>query len=88
MDAIQMTATRRSHNQMLRVQLAGIAESIVGAAIALAPQASADGQDDNFLAMLEMLQQQLIDIQIGLGYNNFWIDISFYSIYYFLLQRP
>lgn len=27
----------------------------------------------NFLAMLEMLQQQLIDIQIGLGYNNFWI---------------
>ncbi len=28
----------------------------------------------NFLAMLEMLQQQLIDIQIGLGYNNFWIS--------------
>jgi segregation and condensation protein A len=27
----------------------------------------------NFLAMLEMLQQELIDIQIGLGYNNFWI---------------
>lgn len=27
----------------------------------------------NFLALLEMLQQQLIDIQIGLGYNNFWI---------------
>nr|WP_242689180.1 segregation/condensation protein A [Pedobacter sp. SYSU D00535] len=25
----------------------------------------------NFLAMLEMLQQQLIDIQIGLGFNNF-----------------
>lgn len=43
---------RRSHNHMLRVQLAGIAESIVGAAIALAPQASADGQDDNFLALL------------------------------------
>lgn len=28
----------------------------------------------NFLAMLEMLQQELIDIQIGLGYNNFWIS--------------
>lgn len=27
----------------------------------------------NFLAVLEMLQQELIDIQIGLGYNNFWI---------------
>jgi len=27
----------------------------------------------NFLAMLEMLQQELIDIQIGLNYNNFWI---------------
>lgn len=27
----------------------------------------------NFLALLEMLQQQLIDIQIGLDYNNFWI---------------
>ena len=27
----------------------------------------------NFLAMLEMLQQELIDIQIGLDYNNFWI---------------
>ena len=27
----------------------------------------------NFLAMLEMLQQQLISIQIGLGYNNFWV---------------
>lgn len=25
----------------------------------------------NFLAVLEMLQQQLIDIQVGLGYNNF-----------------
>jgi uncharacterized membrane protein YgcG len=43
---------KRSHNHMLRVQLAGIAESIVGAAIALAPQAGADGQDDNFLALL------------------------------------
>ena len=41
-----------SHNHKLRVQLAGIAESIVGAALALAPQASADGQDDNFLALL------------------------------------
>lgn len=28
----------------------------------------------NFLAVLEMLQQQLIDIQIGLGYNNFWVE--------------
>jgi segregation and condensation protein A len=28
----------------------------------------------NFLAVLEMLQQQLIDIQVGLGYNNFWIS--------------
>jgi segregation and condensation protein A len=27
----------------------------------------------NFLAMLEMLQQELIDIQLGLDYNNFWI---------------
>ena len=27
----------------------------------------------NFLASLEMLQQQLILIQIGLGFNNFWI---------------
>ncbi|MGV8877660.1 MAG: segregation and condensation protein A [Sphingobacteriaceae bacterium] len=28
----------------------------------------------NFLAMLEMLQQELIDIQIGLGFNNFHIS--------------
>lgn len=28
----------------------------------------------NFLAVLEMLQQQLISIQVGLGYNNFWIS--------------
>jgi segregation and condensation protein A len=28
----------------------------------------------NFLAVLEMLQQELIDIQIGLGYNDFWIS--------------
>jgi segregation and condensation protein A len=27
----------------------------------------------NFLAMLEMLQQELIDIQLGFDYNNFWI---------------
>jgi segregation and condensation protein A len=27
----------------------------------------------NFLAMLEMLQQELIEIQIGASYNNFWI---------------
>ena len=27
----------------------------------------------NFLAVLEMLQQQLIQIQIGLDFNNFWI---------------
>ncbi|HEY0244016.1 MAG TPA: segregation/condensation protein A [Mucilaginibacter sp.] len=30
----------------------------------------------NFLAVLEMLQQELIDIQIGLGYNNFWISMK------------
>ncbi len=28
----------------------------------------------NFLALLEMLQQELIAIQTGLGYNNFWIE--------------
>lgn len=28
----------------------------------------------NFLAVLEMLQQELIDITIGLGFNNFWIS--------------
>lgn len=28
----------------------------------------------NFLAVLEMLQQQLISIQVGLGFNNFWIS--------------
>jgi len=28
----------------------------------------------NFLALLEMLQQELIAIQIGTGYNNFWIS--------------
>ena len=29
----------------------------------------------NFLAVLEMLQQELINIQVGLGYNNFWISV-------------
>jgi segregation and condensation protein A len=28
----------------------------------------------NFLAVLEMLQQEIIAIQVGLGYNNFWIS--------------
>ena len=28
----------------------------------------------NFLALLEMLQQQIISIQTGIGYNNFWIE--------------
>lgn len=28
----------------------------------------------NFLAVLEMLQQQLVELQLGLGYNNFWIS--------------
>ncbi len=28
----------------------------------------------SFLAILEMLQQQMVKIQIGLGYNNFWIS--------------
>ncbi len=28
----------------------------------------------NFLAMLEMLQQELADIQVGLGFNNFWLQ--------------
>jgi segregation and condensation protein A len=28
----------------------------------------------NFLAVLEMLQQELVDIQVGLGFNNFWIS--------------
>jgi segregation and condensation protein A len=30
----------------------------------------------NFLAMLEMLQQQLISIQIGLGFNNFSVAVK------------
>lgn len=28
----------------------------------------------NFLAVLEMLQQEMIGIKVGLGYNNFWIS--------------
>jgi len=28
----------------------------------------------NFLAILELLQMQAISIQIGLGFNNFWIE--------------
>jgi segregation and condensation protein A len=28
----------------------------------------------NFLALLEMLQQDLITIQTGLGFNNFWVE--------------
>ena len=30
----------------------------------------------NFLAVLEMLQQELINIQVGLGFNNFWIGLK------------
>ena len=30
----------------------------------------------NFLALLEMLQQELIRIQVGLGFNNFWITAA------------
>ena len=28
----------------------------------------------SFLAILEMLQQEMIDIQVGLGFNNFWVS--------------
>lgn len=28
----------------------------------------------NFLAILELLQQRLLEIQVGLGYNNFWVE--------------
>ncbi|HTF82340.1 MAG TPA: hypothetical protein VL947_11465, partial [Cytophagales bacterium] len=28
----------------------------------------------NFLAILELLQLNLISIHIGMGYNNFWIE--------------
>ncbi|WP_276359515.1 segregation/condensation protein A [Daejeonella sp. H1SJ63] len=34
----------------------------------------------NFLAMLEMLQQDLISIQTGMGFNNFWIESKMGSI--------
>lgn len=34
----------------------------------------------NFLAMLEMLQQDLISIQTGIGFNNFWIESKMSSI--------
>lgn len=30
----------------------------------------------NFLAVLEMLQQELVKIEIGLGFNNFWVSAS------------
>lgn len=30
----------------------------------------------NFLALLEMLQQELIRIQVGFGFNNFWITAA------------
>lgn len=30
----------------------------------------------NFLAILEMLQMQLIAVQLGEGYNNFWIELK------------
>ncbi len=33
----------------------------------------------NFLALLEMLQQDLISIQTGLGFNNFWIEAKLIS---------
>jgi len=28
----------------------------------------------NFLAILELLQLQLINIQVGIGFNNFWVE--------------
>ena|SRR2546428_8004459 len=30
----------------------------------------------NFLSILELLQQQLLDINIGLGFNNFWLSLK------------
>ncbi|MBN4065827.1 segregation/condensation protein A [Candidatus Amoebophilus asiaticus] len=30
----------------------------------------------SFLAILEMLQQKLINIKVGLGYNNFWLSLK------------
>jgi len=29
----------------------------------------------NFLAVLEMLQQELVKIEVGLGFNNFWVSV-------------
>ena len=34
----------------------------------------------NFLAVLEMLQEDLISIQTGIGFNNFWIEAKIRSI--------
>jgi segregation and condensation protein A len=34
----------------------------------------------NFMALLEMLQQDLISIQTGIGFNNFWIEAKIDSI--------
>ena len=34
----------------------------------------------NFMALLEMLQQDLISIQTGIGFNNFWIEAKTGSI--------
>ncbi len=34
----------------------------------------------NFMALLEMLQQDLISIQTGIGFNNFWIEAKIGSI--------
>jgi segregation and condensation protein A len=30
----------------------------------------------NFLAILEMLQMQIINVFVGEGYNNFWIELK------------
>jgi len=30
----------------------------------------------SFLAILEMLQQQVLEISIGIGYNNFWLSVN------------
>jgi len=34
----------------------------------------------NFMALLEMIQQDLISIQTGIGFNNFWIEAKIDSI--------
>jgi segregation and condensation protein A len=34
----------------------------------------------NFLALLEMIQQDLISLQAGIGFNNFWIEAKTGSI--------